>query len=452
MPEISIRARLLLILISLSGLVWLSGAAWIYLSTQARIERVLDARLAQAASMVSSLIESSEFTPVRADARGPALSLADTRYDRQLSCQIWSLDGDLIGRSEGAPDQSLAGHANGFEDTIIDGQPWRVYAELNPGLGVRVLVGDNLGMRRRLVDNIALGLFAPALLMLPVFVVLIWWSVGRGLKPLDELARILSKRNATDLSPIAVTAPPRELRSAVNSLDNLFARVGIVREREREFIAYAAHELRTPLAGLKIQAQVARSTNEDAVRRRALDNILGSVDRSARLIDQLLKIARLEADEIELAIEDLSLTSLLDVILADLRGEIARKELDVRLEIAPDAASIRGDSYLLDIILRNVLENAVRYSPHGGTVQIRAVSADDAVRMEFINRAAAGLSTTDLDRAFDRFYRASAQSAGSGLGLSLARLAAKLLSATLTIAPADRPDEVLVSLHIPHEA
>ena len=181
----SIRVRLFLILFVTTGVVWLSAVGWIYLSTQAQVEKVLDARLREAAHMVDSLITDRRIDVASAvrmavqDTRN--FNIADRPYERQLSCQIWSLSGNLVGQSNGAPKQPLASHDAGFQETAINGDKWRVYAVINKKLGVRVLVGDSLAVREKLVDNVIKGLLLPAGLILPVLAGLLWLSVGARL-------------------------------------------------------------------------------------------------------------------------------------------------------------------------------------------------------------------------------------------------------------------------------
>lgn len=176
----SIRSRLFMILMITTGVVWMSAIVWIYLSTRHEVERVLDARLIEAARMVSSLITSQEIDPKRA-AQIPTVEPAlHASYDRQLSCQIWALDGTLVGRSDAAPATPLTESGEGFSQTLVGGEIWRVYAVMNSDLGMRVLVGDNMRVRDRLVADVIRGLALPALLILPILAGLIWLSVRKG--------------------------------------------------------------------------------------------------------------------------------------------------------------------------------------------------------------------------------------------------------------------------------
>ena len=292
----SLKGRLFAILVLATGLVWALATVWIYASTRAEVEHVLDARLMEAARMVSSLVDSQEIDVAVASLDRPELpARSHNPYERQLSCQIWSLTGSLIGKSDGAPQTRLSDHRDGFSEREIDGETWRVYAVENAALGVQVLVGDNLDIRARLVRDVVKGLLLPMALVVPALGLLIWFGVGRGMRPLDELAEGLRSRKADDFDPIATEGAAAEIRPVATALNGLFGRVRETRDRERDFLAYAAHELRTPLAGLKTQAEISLRTDREDIRNAALTQIVAAVDRTSRLVRQLLASAEAEA-------------------------------------------------------------------------------------------------------------------------------------------------------------
>ena len=440
----SMRARLFVILLATTGAVWLSAAAWIYLSTQAEVERVLDARLMEAARMVSSLIADHRIDVAKAadtaTANAPPLSFQEARgsYSRQLSCQIWSLDGDLVGRSESAPQASLAAHKDGFQETDIDGERWRVYAVVNPKLGVRVLVGDSLKIRERLIGDVVKGLLLPALAMLPVLASLIWFSVGRGLAPLARIAEGLSGRSASELHPVDDgAAPPREVQPVVVALNSLFGRVAEARERERSFTAYAAHELKTPLAGLKTQAQIALRTNDAAIQRDALSRISTSVDRTSRVVRQLIDLAAVDAAKEVPADDHIDVASLLGEIVCELETQLTAGDIRVSTEPAGQhspAVLVRGDKGLVRLVLRNLLENAIQHSPEHGEVGCRLFlcGQDSRVVVEILDQGP-GIAPADEKRVAERFFRGTKpRGHGSGLGLSIVQMALDRLGGNLT--------------------
>jgi two-component system sensor histidine kinase QseC len=435
----SIRIRLFAILLATTGAVWLFAVIWTYVNTQAEVERVLDARLTEAARMVSSLITDHHIDVAAAvdaaNARQPSSEFerVEGDYNRQLSCQIWSLQGTLVSRSESAPAISLADHREGFAETEINGERWRVFAVINPTLGVRVLVGDSLKIREKLVGDVIKGLLLPALVILPLLSVLIWLSVGRGLAPLNRIAASLSSRSATELHPLSEAPAPREIRPMIVALNSLFRRVEDVRARESDFTAYAAHELKTPLAGLRTQAQIAIRSEDPDTRRQALGQILHSVDRTSRMVRQLIDMARVDARDNAVAQDEVDVLRLIEELSTELSPVAVQR--NVRITIRPDAGKetmcIATDRTLLRLALRNLLENALQHAPEGTQTVCAIRFSDDRLTIE-IDDPGPGMSPTEQKRAVDRFYRGSQGAAsGSGLGLSIVQMAVERLGGSL---------------------
>ncbi len=365
--------------------------------------------------MVSSLISDHRIAVAQAgDQMLPIPMSREASYSKQLSCQIWSLDGRMVGRSDSAPDVELTHVANeGYSRSVIDGEPWRVYTLVNKELGVRVMVGDSLAVRDGLVRDVLAGLLFPAALVLPVLAVILWISVARGLAPLDQLANTLRIRSSSDLSPLPDGPAPREIKPVRRALNTLFSRVASARDVERNFTTYAAHELKTPLSGLRTQAQVMRLSDDPEVRDRALAAIERSVDRTDRMVRQLLELAAVERSEEDS--EQTDLTFLMHETVADLR--VLAKEREVTLETAaPDKAVwMRTSPFLLQAALRNVIENAIHASPRGARVTVILDGTTVVIRDE-----GEGIPPELLDRVQTRFTRGPGSGAnGSGLGLSI---------------------------------
>lgn len=418
----SIRTRLFFILMITTGIVWTSAVAWIYLSTRAEVERVLDARLTEAARMVSSLITSQEVDPRRAAQLPAGATIPHTSYDRQLSCQIWALDGTLVGRSDGAPSAPLTEGRSGFSETSIDGELWRVYAIENKDLGMRILVGDNLRVRDRLVGDVIKGLLLPASLIMPILAGLIWLSVRKGLAPLSQMAATLGTRDASDLSPLPDMDAPSEIRPVIKSLNGLFGRVSAARERERNFTAFAAHELRTPIAGLKTQAQVALGSDDETIRRNALQQIVVGVDSTSRLVRQLTDITAAEASEALSQSGETNVGHSLSLLADELAPHMprgARLSLDdclygLWLKIEPG---------LFMLAARNLLENALLHSPPSGIVRCSAMLNGGFTSIIFDDDGP-GIPEDELPRVKERFFRGRHKTpVGSGLGLTIVDLA-----------------------------
>lgn len=433
----SMRTRLFAILILITGLVWLSAVTWIYFSTGSQLERVLDARLMEAARMVNSMVTRRALATAGEAIVPPIATEPHSAYNRQLSCQIWSLEGTLLSQSDGAPQAKLSEKAPGFSNAVIDGETWRVYTVDNPEAGVRVMVGDRVYFRDHLVNNVIAGVLLPALLILPVLAGLIWLSVGRGLTPLSRIARELSTRPASDLGSIEAPGAASELQPVVKAINALFRRVSEARERERDFIAFAAHELRTPMSGLKTQAQIALASADPAIREKALSQIVAGVDRTGRLVRQLLDIAALEAGAGPAAEEPFEAGPLLRSVADELATHTAGS---AAIAIDPALAGLRitMPPEAFRLAARNLMENALHHSPAGSQVSCRLGESGDEVTI-WIEDAGPGIPEEELPRVTERFFRGRFRSAaGSGLGLSIVETALEHAGARLDMRNRDQ--------------
>ncbi|WP_299654212.1 ATP-binding protein [uncultured Jannaschia sp.] len=437
----SIRLRLILALVLATGLVWLSAFLWIETSTRGKVEQVLDARLAESARMVSSLLTNRRIDV--ADAAAFSRALPDRGgYSRQLSCQIWSLSGELIGRSSGAPSMRLTQASEaGYSYSEIDGERWRVYAVVNERIGARIMVGDSVEVRDRLVRDVVGGLLLPAAIVLPVLAVVIFLSVTRGLAPLDRLARTLRMRQPTDFSSLPAGPAPAELRPVRDALNNLFARVARTREMERDFTAFAAHELKTPLAGLKTQAQIARIAKDDTTRETALCDIETSVARTDRLVRQLLELTAVEGAQ--LPEQRVELSSVVSDVASELNRLAEDREISIRI-VPSEADRLPLPRILLHAAIRNLVENAVLAAPAGSDVQIHTACDPQFCIIEIVDRGT-GIPDDIRRRVPQRFLRGGTGT-GSGLGLAIVAVAMERLGGSLTFPDAARGQVVRLTL------
>ncbi|VDC19064.1 sensor histidine kinase [Pseudogemmobacter humi] len=436
----SIRTRLFLILLAATGAVWLSAMVWIQYSTRTEVEHVLDRRLQESAQMVASLIaRSGGIVPAEAAAMvDDARALPDTGphdFVRRLICQVWGFDGQLKSESEGAPPERLADGATGFSERSVDGEIWRVYNHVDEALGIRVMVGDARSVRDHLVDDVVLGLLAPALLILPLLAGLIWLAVRRGLAPLDRLAATLADRPATDLSALNDRGIAVELQPMIGALNGLFRRVDTARERERSFTAFAAHELKTPLAGLKTQAQIARIAPDDETRARALAQIAGGVDRTDRMVRQLLDMTAVENPVEAGGAPQQDGARILRDVAEGLAGLAQMRGVTMDLTAGPGLWRT-AQAALLAPALRNLLENAILASPPGSRVEARLEHSPGRVRFLVLDRGP-GIPAPDRPHVTGRFWRgaASPSGQGSGLGLAIVVAAMERMGGTLRLSP-----------------
>ncbi len=419
---ISIRRRLLAALLGMLGAVWLATATWFFLDLRQEVRAVLDARLAEAAQMVQALLARQELLPQRSAAASAPLDISvitRQRYQGRLACQVWTTRGGPVAVSEGAPRVELAGLASGFEDRDVDGTAWRVYALTDPKLGVRILVGEHLEPRRDLIVDIALGLLVPLGVLVPLTAVLLWYGLGRGLAPLQRLSRTIEERAADSLRPVAAGQVPKEVAPLVSSINRLFARLSEAFERERRFTGDAAHELRTPLAALKTHVQVAQATRDARSRKHALAQVEAAVDRAAHLVEQLLVLARLDAgaEGGERAPTDPAEAA--RSVAAELMPFAEAREIRVRLTCRGRATPAPVPPAVLAIAIRNLLDNALRYTPARSEVTITIEARESETRIS-ISDEGPGIPVTELPKVIERFYRGtSALAEGSGLGLSI---------------------------------
>lgn len=424
----SLRVRLFVLLAAMTVLVWSAAAGWIYLHTKAEIQRVLDNRLVEAAGMVASLASDAEALLVRRPGQSRLVPLP--RYRRQLSCQIWTLDGRLVGRSRGAPSQPLADGASGFSEREIAGETWRVYTIADPARQLRVSVGDNLRVRKRLIGDLMIGLLAPAIAGLVALAVLIWAAVGAGLAPLREVAQLLARRDPSDFSALGIDRPTAELTPLIAAIDTQYARLEQSRADERHFIASAAHELQTPLAGLRAHADIAAKTDDVRLRMKSLDSIRKSVDRTTRLVGQLLDLSREENAE-PLPPSWVGIAATIDSLADEFATELRRA--DVRL-IASDSIAgleLHIAPASLQLALRNLIKNALDHSPPGGAIAISAETRGEGLAL-CVRDEGPGIPPDELTHIRGRFVRgARARGPGSGLGLSIVELVLSHAGGTL---------------------
>ncbi len=451
----SIRRRLFLILLAATGAVWLMAVMWIQHSTRAEVGHVLDRRLEESARMVASLVmrqgDGGLIDPSGGMVRAAALPPAGLHpHERQLSCQIWGLDGRLLSESEGAPGAPLTDTPDGFSDSVIDGQHWRVFSLTVKEGGLRVMVGDAHSMRDRLTGDVILGLVAPALLILPLLAWAIWLAVGRGLRPVESMAQSLSGREARDLSPLPDADAPSELRPMIAALNGLFWRVGQARDREQTFTAFAAHELKTPLAGLKTQAQIAAIAPDEATRSRALAQIATGVTRTDRMVRQLLDMTTVDH-----ATRNASLpqdgAELLAEVAGSLEARAKARGVGLQVDVAAGKRCTTRSPVLLAPALRNLIENAIQASPEGGTVEVGLTCGPDSATFRVADRGP-GIAEADRPHVCERFYRGSHRQPGegSGLGLTIVATAVERMGGTFRLTPREGGGEV-AELVVPRE-
>ena len=326
----------------------------------------------------------------------------------------------------------------GFSNVRANGTTYRVFSIQTSNQTVQV--AQDLAVRRNMAGNLALRTLAPIAVMMPILMLVVWWVVSGSLQPVARVRSQVASRQADDLSPVSDTGLPDEVRPLVQELNLLFGRVRTAFEAQQHFVADAAHELRTPLAALRLQAQSLDRADTPEARRVAVGRLTAGIDRATRLVEQLLILARQEATAAEgtaTPTRPVDLADLARRTAADLAGVAAAKGVDLGLQQA-DPASVDGQPDALQILLRNLVDNAVKYTPDGGTVDISVLTGAGTVAVQ-VEDSGPGIPPDERERVFDRFYRvAGSEAAGSGLGLAIIKAIAERHGATLTLGSSQR--------------
>ncbi|MFZ5522596.1 MAG: ATP-binding protein [Pseudomonadota bacterium] len=424
----SLKQRLLALVLIVISLIWLGTAAFTYLDAREEFDELLDGHLAQDAALLA--VQASHEIDELETEHAPLLH----KYARRVAFQIWEKGRQLRLHSANAPQQPLANKERGFSDSTIDGIRWRVFSTWDESGVYLIHVAERTDVRKELAQDIAGNLLQPLLFSLPLLAILLWVAVARGLKPLVALTREVEQRAPENLAELDASSAPREVMPLIDRLNRLFARIAASMQKERRFTADAAHELRTPVAAIKAQAQVAQAASGKEERMHALDNAILGCDRATHLIEQLLTLSRVDTLESGVT-EPCPLRDIAAEVIASLAP--AALEKDVRLELqADDEIFIRGNPALLRVLLRNLLDNSIRHTASGTTVQVSIASEAGKVFLS-VSDDGPGIPEQELEKVSERFYRPlGTQASGSGLGLSIVKRIAEVHDASLQIGPA----------------
>lgn len=350
-------------------------------------------------------------------------------------------DSELSEIPEGDEPETIEPGEVYFRDDESTGQDLRVAfmfvgdANLPREHWALVEVAETLEKRSQLSNKIIASVILPQFVIIPLAVVLVWFGLTRGLRPLTRLRELIEARREEDLSPITAIRVPEELQPLTDAFNSMLMRMQRNMDGQRRFISDAAHQMRTPLTGLKMQAQLAVREEDPKQLRYALQNISTSVDRASHLVNQLLSLARAEASELSPKVmEPLHLERLLNEIVGEWVMVARERLIDIGFEAA-GTVSILGNVFLLREMINNLLDNALRYTPEGGRVTARVFRRSDMVVLE-IEDSGIGISSEDASRVFDRFYRVEGTGVeGSGLGLAIVREIALLHRAEVSLSP-----------------
>jgi two-component system, OmpR family, sensor histidine kinase QseC len=319
----------------------------------------------------------------------------------------------------------------GFASIRIDGEPWRAFALWNAAHTMQVQIAQRQQVRVALQREALVRLVAGFVALLVAATLLIWWIVGASIRPLRETAASVALRSEHDLGAVDARWTPREVRPLLDALNRLLARIRSALATERRFTSDAAHELRTPLAAIRANAQVLLGARDTEERDRTARDLLESVDRGSRLVDQLLALARADRPGEGLHFADVDLASLA-LEQEHAHGKAAAR-LGVQLASFCDPAPVRGDPGLLAVMMRNLLDNALRYSPRGGRVKVKTGRTAHGVEFT-VDDEGPGIAPENREKVFERFFRVPGSVAsGSGLGLSIVQRIVEIHRGHITV-------------------
>lgn len=399
----TIRSRLLVWLLSAVIAAALSSAYTTYEAALAGANQVFDEQLQQTAYSLRD--QSFEF------ALPPQLPASETR--NSVVVQVWSAAGVRLYFSE-LHRQIPVLQPPGFSNAVAGEIAWRVFSL--PSRNYVIQVAQPLGVRQQRAVQLAMRTLIPLGLMLPVLGAAIWLIVGVQLKPLDRLALSVRTRKPEALEPLPETDLPEEIRPLVTELNDLLQRLRTAMVAQQAFVADAAHELRTPLTALRLQVQLAERAEDTDERNAAFTQLRAGIDRAAHLIAQMLDLARHEAAPAAGTMVDLQ--SLAREVVADLAPLADARGQDLGIGDSA-AATLRGDQHALRMLIRNLIDNAIRYTPDGGRIDVN-VGTDAGAPYLQVCDSGPGIPAADRERVFGRFFRRSDSNVtGTGLGLAI---------------------------------
>ncbi|MEG6132709.1 quorum sensing histidine kinase QseC [Enterobacter kobei] len=423
--KLSLKLRLTLLFLVLSLTAWFAASLVAWQQTTHKLDKLFDTQQMLFAKRLLTM----ELDELHAPARMrevPKKAKHGHLDDDALAFAIYASDGTMI-LNDGENGRDIPYHyrRDGFDDGRLqdDNDEWRFLWLTSPDGKYRVVVGQEWEYRQDMALDVVSSQLTPWLVALPVMLLLLIVLLSRELKPLKKLAQTLRARSPDATDALPIQGVPAEVRPLLDSLNHLFARTQEMMTSERRFTSDAAHELRSPLAALKVQTDVAQLSQDDPqAQEKALTQLHAGIDRASRLVDQLLTLSRLDSLDSLDGVEQIAMADLLQSAVMDIYPPAQQAGIDIRLNINAPEVTRTGQQLLLSLLVRNLLDNATRYSPRGSVVDVTL----DARRFT-VRDNGPGISPDALARLGERFYRPPGQDAtGSGLGLSIVKRIAAL--------------------------
>jgi two-component system sensor histidine kinase QseC len=364
----------------------------------------------------------------------------------RLIFQIWNRDGQLLVKAPGAPSQPLSARpSNGFSDETINSLTWRVYTLNLFNENFRIHVARSLSIIEAQVNEFVVDVLRPLLLALPLFGIL-WLVVHRGLEPLHHVSRLIAERDYRHLNPVLVDGIPEESSRLVDEINALLSRLRSSIERNSRFTADVAHELRTPIAGMLVQLQSDDAELDATQRAQIITKVRSGLEHLGHVVNQLLVLASIEPERIRRSFEAADLAA----ITGDMMSELSPLALEKNIEIELDAcepAYVLGNQELLGVMISNLVNNAIKFTPEGGHILVEITNATNGISLS-VKDNGTGIPEDKKVWVFERLNRLS-EGGGRGLGLSIVKEICQLHQATVSLHDRSDGTGLIVNLFLP---
>jgi two-component system sensor histidine kinase QseC len=441
----SISLRLLLMLLVSTLLLWITVLYFTWWKTSSEINRVYNAELALVGQLlaVATEHELDEF-----DLDDYQADLSESGYDFPLLFQVLSDDNRLMIRGPEAPEFPLADStADGYTDSRIDGQGWRVYTLNLKNHDFRVQVARSHAASMELARYFVLDVIKPLLIALPLSGIL-WLVVHQGLQPLREVTRLIKARDYGHLNPVQLSHVPKEIAGIVDALNGLLVRLKQAIDRNSRFTADVAHELRTPIAGMLVQLESSVNSYREVNDRKTFERIRKGLNRLNHVINQLLVLASIEPENIRYSFAELDLELLAQEVLADISPMALSKRIDMAL-VSSGPVTMKGNRELIGLLIGNLVSNAIKFSPSKRHVTVTVAHAKEGVAMS-VEDEGPGIPDDRKEWVFERLKRLPGETeTGAGLGLSIVKEICELHQGNIVLSDPEQGSGLIVNVFFP---
>jgi two-component system, OmpR family, sensor kinase len=430
----SIRRYLVLILVSIITLISFIAAIQGYKASMVKASHLFDAQLRSVANTLIAL--------------KPKQALVNVNSNDNLAFQFWQKK-HLISKTSNVPFSAISAFNQGFSDNNFNGKRWRVFTKINKVDQTWIMVAQSIKPRFELAEKVIVSAVTPIILAIPILSLIISLVVSQGLRPLNQLTKQLTKKKINDLSVISIEKTSKELIPVIDTLNWVFAQLDSAYEREKRFASDAAHELRTPLSVLKINAHnLQYELGED---HQSLNHLVASVDRMAHVVDQILKLNRTNPEQFNVQMQKVALKPLIQQVIGQLYPEIISRHQQI--EFNHGDVVINGNEFSLITLLQNLIANASKYSPDGGHILVTTLHVANRLILK-VEDSGSGIAEQEMTKVFERFYRIggdrhNSNVVGCGLGLSIVKHIVELHNATISLAKSKNLHGLMVTVIFP---